>query len=196
MRPFKPYFQSGRVEGPDVAKLVRNATHWIQMQGEIDRSSTEDFARATQYAQQFEEYRVIHVFGEYWDFEAYADRMHDNPSFKETVMRGFKGDMRQLNKWFRELDRMRIAGTERNLHVDSKTLRNSLTPITQRALDKCRGLLLQVARDNCVEASSSTSARIRDLGEQPRSLRDFADYCDNLNRVREEAARWRRRLCR
>ena len=186
MRPFKPYFQSGRVEGPDVAKLVRNATHWIQMQGEIEVVVTEDFARATQYAQQFEEYRVIHVFGEYWDFEAYADRMHDNPSFKETVI-AFKGDMLQLNKWFRELDRMRIAGTERNLHVDSKTLKNSLTPITQRALDKCRGLLLQVARDNNAEALALYQQRIRDLGEQPRSLRDFADYCDNLNRVRAEA---------
>ena len=66
MRPFKPYFQSGRVEGPDVAKLVRHATHWTQMQKEIESVITTDFTRATGYAQQFEEYRVIFVFGEYW----------------------------------------------------------------------------------------------------------------------------------
>jgi dynein heavy chain len=186
MRPFKPYFQSGRVEGPDVAKLVRHATHWVAMQGEIEGVITQDFERATAYAQQFEEYRVIHVFGECWDFEAYADRMHTNESFKETVI-AFKGDMAQLNRWFRELDRMRIAGMERNLHVDSKTLKNSLVPITQKALDKCRGLLLQVARDNNAEALLAYQQRMRDLGEQPRSLRDFADYCDNLNRVRAEA---------
>ena len=40
MRPFKPYFQSGRVEGPDVAKLVRNATHWIAMQGELEQAKS------------------------------------------------------------------------------------------------------------------------------------------------------------
>eukprot|EP00966_Prymnesium_polylepis_P111971 2590008-Prymnesium_polylepis.1 len=28
--------------------------------------------------------------------------------------------------------------------------------------------------------------RMRDLGEQPRSLRDFADYCENLNQVKAE----------
>ena len=184
MRPFKPYFQSGRVEGPDVAKLVRNATHWIKMGGEIEEVIKADFERATAYAQQFEEYRVIHVFGEFWDFEAYADRMHGNESFKETVV-AFKADMAQLNKWFRELDRMRIAGTERNLHVDSKTLKNTLTPITQRSLDKCRGLLLQVARDRCVASLQEYQQTMRDLGEQPRSLRDFADYVDNVNRVRD-----------
>ena len=59
--------------------------------------------------------------------------------------------------------------------------------VTQRALDKCRGLLLQVARDNNAEALALYQQRIRDLGEQPRSLRDFADYCDNLNAVRAEA---------
>ena len=185
MRPFKPYFRSGRVEGPDVAKLVRHSTRFLAAQRSIAEVVTIDFERATQYAQQFEEYRVIHCFGEYWNFDGYSERMHAMTSFKEVVVT-LKSDMGQLNKWFKDLDRMRISGTERNLHVDSKTLKNLLIPITQKALDKCRGLLLQVARDNCVEALQAFQQRIRDLGEQPRTLRDFADYCDNLNRVREE----------
>ena len=32
----------------------------------------EDFERATSYAQQFEEYRVVHCFGENWNYEAHA----------------------------------------------------------------------------------------------------------------------------
>lgn len=107
-----------------------------------------------------------------------------------------------------------MSGTERNLHVDSKTLKNSLVPITQRALEKCRGLLLQVgangrgrvpdvpslvlvqvtlvpawqvARDQCLETLQQYNQRLRDLSEQPRSLRDFADYCENLIQVRTEA---------
>ena len=82
------------------------------MQGEIEEVITTDFERATVYAQQFEEYRVIHVFGEYWDFEAYADRLAGLDTFKETVL-AFKGDMAQLNKWYRELERMRLAGIVR-----------------------------------------------------------------------------------
>ena len=185
MRPFKPYFHSGRVEGPDVAKLVRHSTRFLAAQRSIAEVVTADFERATQYAEIFEEYRVIHCFGEYWNFDGYAERMHAMTSFKEVVVT-LKSDMGQLNKWFKELDRMRISGTERNLHVDSKTLKNLLIPITQKALDKCRNLLLQVARDNCMEALQAFQQRIRDLGEQPRTLRDFADYCDNLNRVRDE----------
>ena len=96
--------------------------------------------------------------------------------------------MAQLNRWYKDLERMKLAGTERNLHVDSKTLKNFLAPITQKALDKCRGLLLQCARDQCVETLQIYQQRMRDLGEQPRSLRDFADYVDHLDRVREDKA--------
>ena len=102
-------------------------------------------------------------------------------------MVNFKQDMAQLNKWFKDLERMKLSGIERNLYIDTKTLKQLLTPITVRSLDKCRGLLLQVARDRCVASLQEYQQRMRDLGEQPRSLRDFADYCDNLNRVRGEA---------
>ena len=115
-------------------------------------------------------------------FEGYAAIMQE-ATFKEAVV-GFKSDTGQLKRWLVELDRMRIAGTERNLHVDSKTLKNQLMPITTKGLDKCRGLLLQVARDRCVASLQEYQQRMRDLGEQPRSLRDFADYCDNVNKVR------------
>ena len=131
MRPFKPYFQGGRIEGPDVAKLVRQATRWIEVQGEIETVIEQDFKRATEYAQVFEEYRVIHVFGEHWNFEAYADQLQTNLTFNQVVL-AFKGDMAQLNRWYKELERMKLAGTERNLHVDSKTLKNSSLPSRRR----------------------------------------------------------------
>ena len=54
---------------------------------------TEDFKRANNYAQQFEEYRVIHCFGEHWNFDAYAARQQ-TATFKETVL-SFRSDMAQ-----------------------------------------------------------------------------------------------------
>ena len=75
-------------------------------------------------------------------------------------------DISQLNKWFKDLDRMKMHGQERNLYVDSKTLKNSLMPVTQRGLEKCRGLLQQVARDRCVHSLQEHQHKMRDLGEQ------------------------------
>jgi len=112
MRPFKPYFHSGRVEGPDVAKLVREAAKFRQVQAELDQIVVEDFDRCRKYAQQFEEHRVIHVFGAHWNFEAYAE-VQFNASFKDTVV-NFTSDMRQLAMWYKNLDKgMKVSGSDR-----------------------------------------------------------------------------------
>eukprot|EP00965_Chrysotila_dentata_P227593 6196109-Pleurochrysis_carterae.AAC.1 len=130
----------------------------------------EDFDRATHYAQQFEEYRVMHVFGEHWNFDAYA-AMQFAASFKDTVT-NFKRDMAQLNKWYRDLDRMKMFGFERNLHIDSKTLKNTLLPVTQRALDRCRTLLLQAKASTRTHAlrACRASARAHACGDAVRAF--------------------------
>ena len=37
-----------------------------------------------------------------------------------------------------------------------------------------------------MESLQQYSLKIREIGEQPRSLRDFADYCDVVNSARED----------
>jgi dynein heavy chain, axonemal len=168
-----------------VSKVVRHDTRFIEVQKLLQEAVATDFVRAYAYAQEFEMYRVIHFFGQHFNFDAYAERQQEGTSFKETVQ-AFKTDMGQIKKWVIDLEKMKTSGTERNLHVDTKTLKNGLMPICQETLNKCRTLLLSVAREFCAEALASYQMRIRDLSEQPRSLRDFADYCDNLNRIRIE----------
>ena len=95
MRPFKPYFPDvAKLVGPDVARLVREADAFQAAQERIEQVVLEDFERATTYAQQFEEYRVIHCFGEHWSFDAYAERQQ-TATFKESVV-AFKQDMAQV----------------------------------------------------------------------------------------------------
>ena len=126
-------------------RQVREAAAFRRVQTEIDQIVCDDFERCRKYAQQFEEHRVIHVFGQHWNFEAYAE-VQFNASFRDTVA-NFTSDMRQLSKWYKDLDKgMKVAGSERNLNIDSKGLKSHLVTVTQRALDRCRGLLLQVAR--------------------------------------------------
>ena len=110
MRPFKPYFHAGRVEGPDVAKIVRRSVPFLHVQEMVAQVIEEDFERATSYAQQFEEYRVVHCFGENWNYEAYA-QSQQTATFKAAVV-NFKQDMAQLNKWFKDLERMKLSGIE------------------------------------------------------------------------------------
>ena len=95
MRPFKPYFPDvAKLVGPDVARLVREADAFQAAQERIEQVVLEDCERATTYAQQFEEYRVIHCFGEHWSFDAYAERQQ-TATFKESVV-AFKQDMAQV----------------------------------------------------------------------------------------------------
>ena len=68
---------------------------------------------------------------------------------------------------------MRLAGQERNLHVDSKTLKNALAPITQRR-STSRGLL-QVAREQCLETLQVFQ---RGCATPAPRCSEFADYCD------------------
>jgi len=185
MRPFKPYFVIGRIEGPDVSKIVRQSVRFERVQREAEQCLTDDFERARDYSQIFEEYRVIHIFGEYWNFDAYAEKQA-TATVAETFA-AFKNDTGQLNRWSRELDRMKLFGTERNLLIDSKTLKNALVPVTTRALDKCRSLLLTVARDRAANSLHEYTTKMRDLTEQPRSLRDFADHCEMVNMIKAEA---------
>ena len=83
-----------KLVGPDVARLVREADAFQAAQERIEKVVLEDFERATTYAQQFEEYRVIHCFGEHWAFDAYAERQQ-TATFKESVV-AFKQDMAQV----------------------------------------------------------------------------------------------------
>ena len=111
MRPFKPYFHSGRVEGPDVAKIVRRSVPFLHVQSSVEQVVEEDFERATQYVQQFEEYRVVQCFSDNWNYEAYA-QSQQTASFKAAVV-NFKQDMAQLNKWQKDLERMKLSGAAR-----------------------------------------------------------------------------------
>ena len=43
MRPFKPYFHAGRVEGPDVAKIVRRSVPFLHVQEMVAQVIEEDF---------------------------------------------------------------------------------------------------------------------------------------------------------
>eukprot|EP00965_Chrysotila_dentata_P227595 6196109-Pleurochrysis_carterae.AAC.3 len=70
MRPFKPYFLSGRVEGPDVAKLVRRDETFTRCCAQIDearrarsRARTQPCAHAAVRARSREQWRMCCGWG-------------------------------------------------------------------------------------------------------------------------------------
>ena len=185
MRQFKPYFLSGRAEGPDAARILRASTRFERVQREAEAVMEEDFTRAAQYAEIFEDYRAIHEFGETWDFDAYSEAQA--AATVQDAVATFRDDTAKLNRWYRDLDRMKLFGAERNLQINSKTLKNSLIPVTTRVLDNLRGLLLAVGRDRATASLSEYSSKARDLGEQPRQLADFAGHCETVAQIKAEA---------
>ena len=136
-----------------MSKVVRHDTRFIEVQKLLQEVVATDFVRAYEYAQIFEtnevggkrvSYRAIHFFGQHFNFDAYAERQQEGTSFKETVQ-AFKTDMGQINSWLKDLEKFKISNNERNLQVESRTLKADLTAICQESLNKCRTLLVSVA---------------------------------------------------
>jgi hypothetical protein len=68
-------------------------------------------------------------------------------------LRDIRRDMHRQREWRNELERMKIGAVVGCLFVDSKSLRNELSPTTAMTLDKIKGLLLAMARATCLQVS-------------------------------------------
>ena len=59
----------------------------------------------------------------------------DNARFCRTI-REIRRDMHKQREWRNELEKMKIGNVVGSLSVESKTLRASLIPVTQRTLEQ------------------------------------------------------------
>ena len=62
-----------------------------------------------------------------------ADRCSDHRTIREI-----RRDMHKQREWRNELERMKIGNVVGSLSIESKTLRASLVPVTQRTLEQVR----------------------------------------------------------
>eukprot|EP00898_Chlorokybus_atmophyticus_P003847 jgi/Chlat1/4463/Chrsp29S04567 len=172
MRSFVQYFDA-KLSGLNPVAIIRATDYFAQLRVRVDKVVSQDFAEALQYAQIFEENRDIYTFGKTWRPEAHAAEKH--------TLKEFRDDLYKQKEWRNDLERMKIGAVIGVLHVDSKSLRNSLVPITLRTLESIKGLLLQSAREETVKALSSFQSRIKLLQERPLALDEFVTFMEAVD---------------
>jgi len=178
MRPFKPYFANGSVVGPHVGSMIRSSEKFMAIRADCDATIAKDFAAAVAYATSFEDFRPVYQFGETWDYAEYEK--------KEHTVKEFRADMERMKRWQQDVDRMKLSNVIGILHVDSKRLKNSVMPITTRTLDQLKALLLATGKEKCVELTTEYNNRIKQMGERPRTLKDFADFVALMNQMKDD----------
>jgi dynein heavy chain len=125
----------------------------------------------------FEEHRQIYTFEATWSPEQYGSERHTAKQFRE--------DLARQREWRLELDRMKVGNSIGVLHIDSKSLRNSLLPITARTLDAVKVVLLTAAREETVTVLGAFQQRIRALQDRPEQLDAFVDFMKLLEEMGE-----------
>lgn len=125
----------------------------------------------------FEEHRQIYTWESTWSPDAYGAERHSSKQFRE--------DLARQREWRAELDRMKVGNSIGVLHIDSKSLRNSLLPVTARTLDAVKVVLLAAAREETVTVLMSFQQRIRALQDRPDQLDNFVDFMKLLEEMGE-----------
>ncbi|KAK3267509.1 hypothetical protein CYMTET_23939 [Cymbomonas tetramitiformis] len=167
MRSFSHYFD-GKMNGLNPVQIIRSTPRFKELRQKIDSVIVQDFQEAREYSEIFEEHRVIYEFGKSWNQMEYTAQKLD--------LRKYHMDMSRQREWRNELERMKIGNVIGTLHVDSKSLRNSLVPITTRTLDTIKGLLLNSSRDEVIAALANFQQRCRTLQERPENLDGFVTF--------------------
>lgn len=169
MRAFSQFFD-GKVTGLNPSTIIRSEPHYAELRSSIESLVRSDFSEARLYAQTFMDYYKIYTYGKEWDGEAYAR----NDS--KRGVKAFKQDLVQQREWKAELDRMKISNACGVLQVDSKGMRNSLVPVTQRAIDVIRQQLMSATREETAAALAALRARLAELSDKPSSLKDYVAF--------------------
>lgn len=130
--------------------------------------ASQDFAEAREYTKQFEHHRVIYDFGKSWNQQEYSTLKMD--------LRKYRQDMNKQRDWKSELEKMKLNNVIGVLSVESKTMKHSLVPVTQRTLDCIKNLLLVSAREETITALANFQQRVKVLQERPESLDGFMQF--------------------
>jgi dynein heavy chain, axonemal len=162
------HYFDGKLTGLHPTSIIKATPRFVELRGAIDGCVMEDFDNAAVYTQQFDTHRVIFEFGKAWNPSAYSAQKLD--------LRQYHQDMSKQRDWRQELEKMKIGNVVGTLFVESKTLKHSLVPVTQRTLDHIKNMLLVSAREETVAALGGMQQRVKVLQERPESLDGFMAF--------------------
>ncbi|KAG9392138.1 Dynein heavy chain and region D6 of dynein motor [Carpediemonas membranifera] len=148
---------------------------FIEAEAKIFSTLEENFQQAVAYAQVFDEYRDVHNFGQTWAPEAYSNQ--------DASVETLRADIAKLQRWIVELERMKTSQAVDLIHVDSRKLKQRLTPIPVDALEHVKQVCLQKFRDLGNSVVDGFRGHTKVLAQQPRHLKEFTEFVELVNHL-------------
>jgi dynein heavy chain len=140
----------------------------------------DDFFAAEEYVGVFDSVRPIYDFDRQWDADAYAN------SPTHTVA-SIKAGMAKINRWEKELEKMRVGQTVGIMAVESRKLKQMLVPMTTSKMDTMKELVKSLARVKCKEQLGEFKQRIQVLTQRPTHLKEFAAFVERMDALKQQA---------
>lgn len=179
-QPFNGYIsQDVSQTALKVAEVIRNSNVFIETQASIQRKLSYDFAKASDYTTVFENLRPIYHAEKTWDFEAY--KTSENVSGVSI-----RQDLARVSGWERDVEKMKPQQIVGTLYVESRRLRQSLTPTIEGILCHLKELLASIAGQSCEEILTQYKSSIDTMSSRPETVRAFADYIKKTKTVHEK----------
>jgi len=186
MRAFTPLFEGlenhqGFEGTQSPMQVLTTHPNYTDARAEFSRFVESSFEKSVEYAEQFEDLRVVYKFGLSWNQEEYEQKPKDLPTFR--------ADMRVQRNWVGDLDKMRLGGTVGVVYVDAKTLRGDLHSTVTSMLEAMKALLLVAAREESTRVGDAFAKRIKTMEPRPDDLAGFmtlVDHAQTHERSRKE----------
>ncbi|KAI5062354.1 hypothetical protein GOP47_0022893 [Adiantum capillus-veneris] len=167
MRVYSSFFET-KSFGLNPVNILKESKLFLNSRNNIENIIRAGFVEARKYSQMFQEYRPLYLFGKAWNYDTYI--------VEKRTVRHYREELARQREWRIDLEKMRIGCVIGVLHVDSKSLRNSLLPITTRTLDVIKGLLLAAAREETLLVLAKFQERIHALCARPVDLDGFVEF--------------------
>lgn len=177
MGNFKQFIFGSLADGPQVDRIVYESRLFRETKQGIEKKIEEDYKAASSTINSLDKFRPLYEYGETFVPEDYCNEDHT----LSTLQR----DMQKQREWAEDVDRnIRHTYDAGMLQVESRELKDSLLPITERALATMKDLLLKIFHEKSFSLLGVYQKNIRELDEDPQNIKNYAGHVEKFRLIR------------
>ena len=177
--PFKFHIMNVVTDAPRVGEIVHSSTAYAEAAQHVLNTIHRDFNDAATYTKQFDIVRPIYDDHQKWDHDGYAQQEH--------TVESLKADLERLAIWDDNLDRnLRPQHVLGILYVETRNLKKTLRPLLDEIEGDVKGYLKKFALERCTEVLKEFRARMGALNDEPKTLKQFAEYVKKMTELAEK----------
>jgi len=153
-----------------ISDVLNNNEPYQILKEMVYKHIQEDFKKAQQYSDSyFEPYRNIYDYGEDW---------HEDNITAETITTHvvLAKEMNFVNKFNDLIDKIKFVYIVGTLLLESRTLKASLQPITEKAMKQLKVVLQDFSRERCKVLKARFEKMNKDLDARPTELEALQEY--------------------